>query len=126
MDEDKKPEIKPIEKGFPKEPGYLGAEIVPVPEKKEVSRDEKIISEELRREIELMDIDENLKKAAEDKANKIQFLADDKKLEKLLEIAKEKGVLAAVQTAKRMNDPFLLDTLHDILAREGYYQQFIK
>lgn len=95
-------------------------------EKKEVSQDEKIISEELKREIELMQIDENLRGQAEHKAKKIQSLSDDQKLKKLLELAKEKGVIFAVQVAKKMNDPYLLDTLHDILAKEGYYQNFIK
>jgi len=96
-----------------------------VPEK-EVSPYEKIVSKELRREIELMEIDENLKKQAEQKANKISFLADDDKLKKLLEIAREKGVVFAVKVAKSMNDPFILDTLHDALAREGLYKDFIK
>jgi len=95
-------------------------------EKKEASQDEKIISQELKREIELMEVDDNLKKQAEQKANKIQFLADDDKLKNLLAIAKEKGVLFAIKVAKSMNDPFILDTLHDALAREGYYQKFIK
>jgi len=95
-------------------------------EKKEISRDEKIISEELKREIELMEIDDNLKKQAEQKANKIQFLADDDKLKKLLAIAREKGVTFAIKVAKSMNDPFILDTLHDALAQEGYYKDFIK
>ena len=95
-------------------------------EKKEISKDEKIISEELKREIELMDVDENLKKEAEQKASKISFLADDDKLKKLLEIAREKGLVFAIQVAKKMNEPYLLDTLHDILAKEGYYKDFIK
>jgi hypothetical protein len=73
-----------------------------------------------------MQVDDNLKKEAEQKANKIQFLADDEKLKKLLDIAKEKGVVFAIQTAKGMNDPFLLDALHDILAKEGYYHKFVK
>ncbi|MGD0577201.1 MAG: hypothetical protein ABSA74_03950 [Candidatus Staskawiczbacteria bacterium] len=95
-------------------------------EKKETSSDEKAISEELKREIELMSIDENLKKQAEQKANKIQFLADDDKLKELLKIAREKGVIFAIQVAKKMNEPYLLDVLHDILAKEGYYKNFIK
>lgn len=95
-------------------------------EKKETSEDEKIISEELKREIELMQVDDNLKKEAEQKANKIQFLADDDKLKQLLKTAKEKGVVFAINVAKKMNDPFLLDALHDILAREGYYKKFVK
>jgi negative regulator of genetic competence, sporulation and motility len=95
-------------------------------EKKESLQEDKIISEELRREIELMQLDENLKKEAEQKSNKVQFLADDDKLKELIRIAKDKGVIYAIQVCKKMNDPFLLDTLHDILAKEGYYKNFIK
>jgi hypothetical protein len=84
------------------------------------------VAEELRREIDLMNIDENLKKEAEQKANKIQFLADDDKLKELLRMAREKGVIYSVQVAKKMNDPFLLDAFHDLLAKEGYYQKFVK
>lgn len=95
-------------------------------EKKEMSSDEKIVSEELKREIELMQVDDNLKKEAEQKAGKIQFLADDEKLKNLLAVAREKGVVFAIKVAKSMNDPFILDALHDALAKEGYYQKFIK
>ena len=95
-------------------------------ERKEGLQNEQVISEGLKREIELMQIDDNLKKQAEQKASKIQLLADDDKLKELLRMAKEKGVFYAIQVCKKMNDPFLLDTLHDILAKEGYYQKFIK
>ncbi len=95
-------------------------------EKKETAQDEKIVSQELRREIELMELDDTLKKQAEQKANKISFLADDDKLKKLLKIAREKGLVFAIKVAKSMNDPFILDTLHDALAREGYYKDLIK
>ena len=98
----------------------------PVREIKEISPDEKIVAQELRREIELMEVDENLKKQAEGTAQKIQFLADDDKLKNLLHIAREKGIIFAIKVAKSMNDPFLLDTLHDILAKEGYYKNFVK
>jgi len=101
-------------------------EAEPAPEKKEVLSQDKLVAEELKREIEMMDLDENLKKEAEEKAKKITFLGDDQKLEHLLKIAKEKGVVYAVKVAKDMNDPFLLDTFHDLLAREGMYQNFTK
>jgi len=56
-----------------------------------------------------------------------EFIETEKeKIEHLLEMAREKGVLFAIQVAKKMNEPFLLDTLHDALAREGYYQKFMK
>jgi len=121
-----KASVESPEKGIPK------PENIPVPErennieKQELNKEDKIISEQLKREIELMDVDDDLKKRAEQKANKISFLADDKKLKNLLRVAKEKGVIFAIQVAKKMNDPFLLDTLHDTLAREGYYKDFIK
>jgi len=95
-------------------------------EKKEISVEDKKISEELRREVELMQIDDNFKKEAEQKANTIHAMADDEKLKKLLDFAREKGLVFAIQTCKKMNDPFLLDALHDLLAREGFYKDFIK
>lgn len=93
-----------------------------VPEKKENAEDEKIIAQELKRELDLMEADEGAKKEAESKAKKIKFLGEEEKLERLLEIARKHGVVQAIQVAKSMNDPYILDTLHDILAREGYYK----
>lgn len=95
-------------------------------EKGNVFHEDENISEGLKREIELMQLDDGLKKQAEEKANKIHSLADEDKLKELLKIAQEKGVVYAIQVCKKMNDPYLLDTLHDLLAREGYYQNFIK
>lgn len=92
-------------------------------EKQESLQDERIIANELRREIELMQVDDNLKKQAEQKANKISFLADDDKLKNLVALAREKGVIFAIKVAKSMNDPFVLDTLHDILVQEGFYKE---
>ena len=95
-------------------------------EKKEISQDEKIVTEELKREIEMMELDDELKEEAKKKAQKIEFLGQKEKIEHLLEMAREKGVVFAVQVAKKMNAPDILDTLHDILAKEGYYQKFTK
>ena len=96
------------------------------PEKKEISLDEKIVSEELRKEIEMMELDDATKGEAEKKAQKISFLGEEEKIENLLRIAREKGVVFAIQVARRMNEPYLLDILHDTLAREGFYKDFTK
>jgi len=96
------------------------------PEKKEISQEERLVSDELKREIEMMELDENLKDEAEKKAQKISFLGEDKKIEHLLQIARSRGVIFAIQVARKMNDPYLLDVFHDVLAREGYYQKFMK
>ena len=61
---------------------WMGKGAEPAKEK-EPSSDEKNISQELKREIEMMQMDENLKKQAEMTAAKIQVLADDEKLKKL-------------------------------------------
>lgn len=95
-------------------------------EKKEISADEKVVAEELRKEIDTMELDDNLKEEAKKKAQKIEFLGEKEKLEHLLQIAREKGVVFAIKVAKEMKDPYLLDIFHDILAREGYYQKFTK
>ncbi|MDP3882626.1 MAG: hypothetical protein Q8Q48_01060 [Candidatus Staskawiczbacteria bacterium] len=104
----------------------FGRESAPVPEKKEVSQEERMISKELMREIELMEADDKTKDEAKVKAKKIEFLGEEQKLEHLLKIAKEKGVAFAIQVARRMNDPYLLDVFHDLLAKEGYYKNFAK
>ena len=37
-------------------------------------------------------------------------------------ITDAKGVIYAVNVAKKMNDPFILDTFHDALVEGGYYE----
>ncbi len=95
-------------------------------EKKEILPEEKIILDELRREIEMMELDPSTKKEAEIEREKIDYLGEKEKIEHLLKMAREKGVIFAIQVARKMNEPYLLDILHDILAREGFYQKFIK
>jgi len=99
-------------------------EMAPAPERKETLPEEKIVADELRREIEMMKIDDKLKDEAKKKAQKIEFLGEKEKIEHLLELAREKGIVFAVNVAREMKDPYLLDIFHDILAREGYYKDF--
>ncbi|KKQ23043.1 MAG: hypothetical protein US35_C0009G0014 [Parcubacteria group bacterium GW2011_GWA2_37_10] len=128
VDANKKEEIKKQEipaEGLGIEPS--GEELENVAEKTEMSGPEiEMIKEELRREIELMDQNPELKKEAEDKAKKIGALAADKMLEHLLEIAQQRGLTFALAVAKKMNDPYILDTFHDLLAKEGYYKKFTR
>ena len=85
---------------------------------------EKEIQKQLRREIEMMELTPELQKEAVQKAKKIEFLGEKEKLEHLLIIAEEKGVEFAVRVAKEMNDPYVLDIFHDMLAKEGFYKKF--
>lgn len=84
------------------------------------------VDKELRREIEMMELDEATKQEASKGVQRLEFLGQKEKIEHLLKIAHEKGVLTAVQMAKEMNDPYLLDVFHDLMAKEGFYKSFFK
>ncbi len=82
--------------------------------------------DKLRQEIENMDVDDSSKAQVAASAQDVVTLEEKEKIKKLLQMAKTKGVVYAVAVAKTMNDPFVLDTLHDALAKEGYYKQFVR
>lgn len=48
------------------------------------------------------------------------------KIKELLDIGEKKGLVYAIERAKRSNDPFLLDVFHDILAKDGNYKKILK
>jgi hypothetical protein len=123
---DKQEEIKTPERGVPTPEQSAPFEQEKVLEKREVLSDDKRVSAELRREIEMMELDDKTKGEAEAKAEKIEFLGEKEKIEHLLEIAREKGVVFAIHMVRKMNEPYLLDILHDTLAQEGYYKDFTK
>ncbi len=107
------------------ETAAIAGETKETPEKRELSQDE-LDHKKVRQELEAMDLDAKQKNEAGQHAAKAQSLDDEKKLEHLLQLVKTKGVVFAVQVAKKMNDPYLLDTFHDKLAQEGYYKEFLK
>jgi hypothetical protein len=80
----------------------------------------------LQEKVEAMDSDDSLKLQAQSHAAAAKVFSDEKKLDYLLHMAKEKGVVYAVSVAKKMGDPYLLDSLHDTLAKEGLYKEFAK
>ena len=94
-------------------------------EHREVPKYEKNVTDEIDREIKLMELDEKMKEEAEKKAGKIEFLGEKEKIERLIEIAREKGIVFATNVARKMNDPYLLDIFHDVMAKEGLYKKII-
>ena len=80
--------------------------------------------ETLRQQIEASEVDDHVKLQAQSQAQDLQLLDEEKKLKKLLELATAKGVVYAVAVAKKMNDAYLLDKLHDTLVKEGLYKNF--
>jgi len=112
--------------GDAERPVRVEQEAEKIPERKEISEDDKRVSAELRKELEMMELDDATKGEVEKKREKIEFLGEKEKIEHLLQMAREKGVVFAIQVARSMNEPYILDILHDILAQEGYYQKFTK
>ncbi len=81
-----------------------------------------------REEIEKADLDDHLKMQVQSHAKDLSVsgLEEERKIKKLLDIAKAKGPVFAIHVAKKMNDPYLLDKLHDKLAQGGFYKNFKK
>jgi hypothetical protein len=125
---DKQEDIKTPERKIPaaEQAAHLEQEGAQRIEKKEISSDDKRVSAELRKEIEMMQLDDSTKAEAEKKAEKIEFLGEKEKIEHLLEIAREKGLVFAIHIARKMNEPYLLDILHDTLAQEGFYKKIMQ
>ena len=96
-------------------------------EKKITTKEETITKEALKREIDTIEINDELKSDAAEKEKKIQTLGEEEKIEHLLEIVKTQGITFAIKVAKQMNDPYVLDTFHDILVKEwASYKKFLK
>ncbi len=96
-------------------------------EAKEVAPAQEITDQQqLRQKIESIDLTDHLKQQVSAQANAITSLSEEEKMKALLKAAKEKGVIFAVHMAKKMNDPYILDMLHDTLAKEGHYKDFLK
>ena len=94
--------------------------------KKLPAEEEQAIREQLRKEIEMMELSPELQDEAQRKAKKIEFLGEKEKLEHLMVLAKERGLEFAVNVAKNMNDPYVLDIFHDLLIEKGLYKKFLK
>ncbi len=109
------------EKETAKSPEGLGE----IQDGKEIIPDKEIISEkELREKIEGMDVGGGLKMQAQNQAQQLKSLKEEEKVKNLLKIAKDKGVIYAVNVAKKMDDPYVLDRLHDVLTEKGFYKKF--
>jgi FtsZ-interacting cell division protein ZipA len=94
----------------------------PLPENERVELDN--IREEVARAEEAKP---EITERAKEEAGQIDLiLGKEGKLKRLLDVAEEQGVIFSVAVAKKMEDPFTLDILHDILARDGFYKKFRK
>lgn len=79
-------------------------------------------AQKLRTEIENTPLDDDANAQAQSHTQDIQQLEAEKKIKKLLELAIAKGAVYAVHVAKKMNDPYVLDKLHDELVKNNLHK----
>ena len=102
-------------------------ELQQTPEKESFGvEEERIIREEIEREIATMELDPQAQEEAQQEIQKINLADITGKTTRLLSLAREKGVPFAVIVATKMKDPYLLDLFHDTLAKEGLYKKIKK
>ncbi len=85
---------------------------------------EKVLKSKLEEEIKKMETSPELIEEAKTRAEEISHLEQTGKLRKLIDLASERGIIFAVRVARNLNDPYVLDIFHDILAREGFCKKF--
>lgn len=110
------PEIIPLDEE--KEEGFF-----PEQTDKEKYNPPKEDLEELKQKILKTPADDG-KEEIEKETKLLELLTEENKIKKLLAMAKHKdnGVVYAIKVAQTLNDPFVLDKLHDSLIEKGYYK----
>jgi len=92
--------------------------------RRELSEEEIKEKEELLRRITEAELPLELSLEAEKEADKLREGTVKERIEKLLELAEEKGLLYAVEVAKKAENPLVMDLFHDILAKNGLFKRF--
>ncbi|UZE93368.1 MAG: hypothetical protein IB617_00870 [Candidatus Nealsonbacteria bacterium] len=105
---------------------YIERETKIEKEKPLTEEERRRIKEKYEEEFRKMKLSPDMEEEAKEEAKQIKTLEKEGKINRLLNIAKEKGVYFAVKVAENMNDPYTLDILHDILAKDAFYKRFLK
>jgi hypothetical protein len=86
-----------------------------------LAKKEKASQEELQKEIEKISQSPQTQQDIKQKVAQIKDMDTQGKITKLVALAQERGVAFAISVAKDMNDPYLLDTLHDRIIEKGMH-----
>lgn len=88
--------------------------------------EEEAIRAKIDEEAALIETNPELQKEAEKRSQELKKMEAEGKLKGLFGLAEAKGIPFAVAAARAMDDPYILDTFHDRMAKEGYYKTFVK
>jgi len=80
---------------------------------------------ELEEELKRLELSYQEKIEAEKEAEKLRKEEAKKQIERLFVLAQEKGLPYAIEVAKSMKDPFILDLFHDLLAKDQTFKRFL-
>lgn len=90
------------------------------------SRELELAREKLEKQASEAELTPYEEKEAEEEKAKVKNLDPEGRIQRLLVIAREKGVIFAVKVARDLGDAYALDKLHDILAQGENYKKLEK
>lgn len=126
MEETNKKIEKGIEKEYVEKPSLTEEGGKEALEKIELSREETEEKQELEKEIEKIKLSPDEKVQAQKQADELKRQTAQGKIQHLLDLAQSQGIAYAIEVARKINDPYLLDLFHDTLAKQGLFKKFLE
>ena len=127
------------------EPQKQREDIEPRPDQKYEKREEAYPEQrEVQKEEPRVEGEENVRELLERKAEEMEVTPDIKEdirthvasaktsgdgqatVQRLIQVVRAKGVPFGIKVAKEMDDPYVLDLLHDTLAKDNLYKQYLE
>ena len=81
--------------------------------------------EEIAAELEKVKLSPQAKTQTQKQADDIKKESEQGKIQRLLEMAETQGLAYAVEVAKKMDSPLLLDKFHDVLAENKLFKKYL-
>lgn len=96
-------------------------------EKQEIRGErEEDVRARVEREAEKIHLTPRAAKDVKKQAGAVSAASDPGKIQRLLKLAEDKGVFFAVKVAKETGDSYVLDLLHDALAKDNLYKKYFE
>jgi phage head maturation protease len=87
---------------------------------------EKIEKEKIQEKIKKVAFQPTEEEEAKKEVTSIKSMALPGKIDRLFEIANEKGLFFALKIAENTGDGYLIDIFHDLLVKDGTYKKYLK
>lgn len=106
----------------------LESEVEKQPEKKpeflsDSEKQEKVKIQEEIKKVNFQQIDEE---EVEKEVESLKIKPLPGKIDRLFELAKDKGLFFALKIAESTGDGYLIDVFHDLLVKDSFFKKFVK